>query len=174
MGRESIEVQVQAIAGEKGEAARSQDLSERVDEQVCHVLRAGTQLEGGKKLGARINSYPQPQHLLGAAEPCTEFVQLKVREVEMAEEALVQGVRVLASSGEPGGNGGLTKAEDPLCGRGVQPFGQRREHHGDLLRGGFQTIQGGVAPGSERGTAGLTAKGLDALGTAMLAIPTSA
>jgi hypothetical protein len=58
------EVQVQTIAGEKGEATRSQHLSDRVDEQVRHVLRAGTQLEGRKKLGARINGYPQPQHLL--------------------------------------------------------------------------------------------------------------
>src|SRR5215470_15324197 len=39
------------------------------------------------------------------------------------------------------------------------------------MRGSFQAIQGGVAPGSEGSTAGLTAKGLDALGMAMLAIP---
>jgi hypothetical protein len=35
---------------------------------------------------------------------------------------------------------------------------------------GFQTVQGRVEPGTERGVAGLAAKGLDALGTAMLAI----
>ena len=38
------------------------------------------------------------------------------------------------------------------------------------MRGGFQTIEGSVAPGSERGAARLTTKGLDALETAMLAI----
>jgi hypothetical protein len=37
-------------------------------------------------------------------------------------------------------------------------------------RGGFQTIQGRIAPGSERGTAGLAAKGLDRLSLTMLAI----
>jgi hypothetical protein len=36
---------------------------------------------------------------------------------------------------------------------------------------GFQTVQGSVAPSSERRVTGLTAKGLDPLGTAMLAIP---
>jgi hypothetical protein len=45
MSRQRIEVQVQAIAGEKGEAAWGQDLSKRVDEQMGHVLRAGTHLE---------------------------------------------------------------------------------------------------------------------------------
>jgi hypothetical protein len=71
-----------------------QALSERVDEQVCHVLRAGTHLEDGKNLGAAINRQPQPGHLFGAAGPGAQFVQLQVRQVEMAEEALVEGVRV--------------------------------------------------------------------------------
>jgi hypothetical protein len=35
---------------------------------------------------------------------------------------------------------------------------------------GFQAIQGGIASSTERGVAGLAAKGLDALGPAMLAI----
>jgi hypothetical protein len=97
-------------------------------------------------------------------------VQLQVWEVQMAEEALVQGVRVLASTGQPGGDGGLSKAEDPFGSRRIQPFGQCREHDGDLVRRGFQPVQGSVAPGSEGGAAGLTAKGLDALGMPMLAI----
>ena len=135
-----------------------------------HVLCAGTQMEHRKNLGARVDGQPEPQHLCGAAQPGAQFVQLQVRELEMAEEALVQGVCVLASTGEPGGDGGLSEAEDPL-GRGrVQPFGQRREHHGDLVGRGFQTIQGRVASGTEGGAAGLAAKGLDALGMAMLAI----
>jgi hypothetical protein len=39
-----------------------------------------------------------------------------------------------------------------------------------VLGRGFQTIQRGVASRTERGSAGLRAKGLDALGLAMLAI----
>ena len=64
----------------------------------------------------------------------------------------------------------MSKAEDPFSGRWVQSFGQRSEHHGDLVRGSFQPVEGRGAPGSERGTAGLTAKRLDALGMPMLAI----
>ena len=75
-----------------------------------------------------------------------------------------------ASTSQPDGDGGLPIPEDPFGGGRIQPFGQRSSHDGDLVGRGFQPVQGGVAPGSERGTAGLTTKGLDALETAMLAI----
>jgi hypothetical protein len=52
----------------------------------------------------------------------------------------------------------------------VQPTGSRSQHHGDLLRGGFQTIQGRVTSSTQRGAASRTSKRLDALGPAMLAI----
>ncbi len=58
-----------------------------------HVLGAGAELKHRKNLGAGIDGQPEPEDLFGAAEPGAEFVQLQVREVEMAEEALVQGVR---------------------------------------------------------------------------------
>jgi len=54
-------------------------------------------------------------------------------------------------------------------GPALQP-GQRSEHHGDLVRGSFQPVEGRDAPGSERITIGLTAKRLDALGMPMFAI----
>ena len=41
MGREGIEVQIEAIAGEKWETARDQDVSQRVDDAMRCVLRAG-------------------------------------------------------------------------------------------------------------------------------------
>ena len=88
----------------------------------------------------------------------------------MAEEALVQGVRVLASACEPPGNRGWSKVEDPRGRRRVQPFSQRRQHHCDLVGRGFQAVHGGVASGTERGAAGLTPKRLDLLGMTMLAI----
>jgi hypothetical protein len=83
----------------------------------------------------------------------------------------VQPLSVLASTSQPRGDGRLSKAEDPRGRRRVQPFGQRGEHHGDLLRGRFQSVQGRVAPGSEGGTASLAAEGLDLLSLTMLAIP---
>ena len=87
-----------------------------------------------------------------------------------AEEVLVQGLSMLASARQPGGDGGLPKAEDPLGSRRIQPFGQRREHHGDLLGRGFQTIQGSVASSTEGGAARLTRKVWMRSALAMLAI----
>jgi hypothetical protein len=66
------------------------------------MLCTWTKMEHGKELGAGIDGEPEPQHLFGATEACAQFVQLQVREVEMAEEVLVQGVRVLASTGQKG------------------------------------------------------------------------
>ena len=66
------------------------------------MLCAGTQMEHGKKLRAGIDGQPQPQHLLVAAQPGSQFIQLEVREPEIAEEALVQGLCVLASTSQKG------------------------------------------------------------------------
>ena len=72
-------------------------------------------------------------HLCGAAEACAQFIQLQVWEPETAEEAFVQSLCVCPCTSEPRSDGGLSVAEDPR-GRGwIQSFGQRREHHGDLL-----------------------------------------
>ncbi len=59
-------------------------------------------MEHGKELGAGIDGQPEPQDLRMGAQPCAQFVQLQVREVQMEEEALVQDVRVLACTGEKG------------------------------------------------------------------------
>ena len=91
------------------------------------MLRAGTQLKHGKDLGAGIDGEPKPHHLLVAPEPSSQFIQLKMREPKIREEAFVQDLWMFASASEPGGDGGLSVAED-LLGRGwVQSFGQRGE-----------------------------------------------
>jgi hypothetical protein len=141
-----------------------------MDNPMGHVLCAGTQMEHGYKLGARIDGQPEPQHVFIAAQSGAQFVQLDVWEPEMTEGAFVQRLSMFTSASEPRGDSGLTVAEDTFGSRGVQPFGQRGEHHCDQLGRGFQTVEGRVAPGGERGTTGLTTKGLDALNMAMLAI----
>jgi hypothetical protein len=98
-------------------------------------------------------------------------VQLKVRELEVAEAALVQGLSVLASSRQPGGDGGMTVAEVTSSLGKSQPFGERSQHHCDLMGGSFQTVQGGVAPSTKSGAAGRTSKRLDPLSMPMRAIP---
>jgi hypothetical protein len=84
---------------------------------------------------------------------------------------LVQRLSVLASARQPGHDGRLSVACDPFGRGSIQSFGQRRQDHCDLLRRGFQTVERGMAPGREGGAAGLTAKGLDPFGLAMLAVP---
>ena len=133
------------------------------------MLCARTQIKYGKNLGARVDG--QPEYLSGAAQPGAQFVQLEVREPEMAEAVLVQGPYMFPCTRQPRRDGGLSIAEDSRSGRRIQSFGERREHHGDLTGRSFQTIQGGVASGSERHVASLAAKRLDALGLAMRAIP---
>jgi hypothetical protein len=73
-----------------------------MDEPMGHGLAARAELKRRKKLGEGIDRQPEPENLLGAAEPGAQFIQLQVRELEMGEEALVQGLRVLASTGEKG------------------------------------------------------------------------
>jgi hypothetical protein len=41
-------------------------------------------------------------------------------DLEVTEAAFVQGLSVLASARQPGGDGGLTVAEDPFGGRSIQ------------------------------------------------------
>ena len=56
---EGIEVHIEAITGEEWQAVRSQELSQGVDNHMCHVLCAETQIEHGKNLRVRINSQPE-------------------------------------------------------------------------------------------------------------------
>src|SRR6266699_1520368 len=83
----------------------------------------------------------------------------------------MEELSVPACACEPRLDGGVTVAEDPFGSGRIQPSDPRRQEYGNLVGGGFQTIQWGMASGSEGGVASLTAKGLDALGLTMLAIP---
>ena len=171
MGRQRVEVEIEPIAGEEWQTAGSQELPQGVDEQVRRMLGARAQMQHGHNLGLRIDGQPQPEHLSGAAQSGANFVQLQVREVQVAEAVLMEELSVLACASEPPGDGGLSVAEDPFSGGRVQSFGESRQHYGDLLRGSFQTVQRSVVSSAERGAARLAAKRLDALGPAMLAVP---
>jgi hypothetical protein len=86
----------------RGRQKGGQDLSQAMENRMCHILRAGTQMEDGKDLGEGIDGQPEPQHLLRAAEPGAQFIQLEVRELKMAEGALVQGLSVRARASQKG------------------------------------------------------------------------
>jgi hypothetical protein len=57
-------------------------------------------MEHWNHLRAEIDCQSQPQNLVGAAPPCSPFVHLEVRELEVTDETLVQGLNVLASAGQ--------------------------------------------------------------------------
>jgi hypothetical protein len=146
-----------------------------MDTRMCHVLRAETEMEHRKTLGAGIDGQPEPQHLFGVAQPGASFVHLKVRKVEVVEGVPVQRLRVLKSTGQPQSDGGMTRAEDARSLAKIQPTSRApsiRWRPG--TGGGFQTEQGGVAPGSESRVAGRASKGLDLRSRTMLAIPKEA
>jgi hypothetical protein len=84
-----------------------------VDHPMGHVLCPGTELKRRQNLRKGIDGQPQPEHLRGTAQPGAQLVQLEVREMEMAEEAPMQRVRVPACTREPPRNSGVSKAEDP-------------------------------------------------------------
>jgi hypothetical protein len=103
-----------------GRQKGGQELPQGVDNFMRHVLRAGTEIEHGKKLRKGIDGQPQPQHLLIAAQPGAQFVQLEMRDVEVAEAALMEDLSVSACASEPRGDGGLTVAEDPFGSGSIQ------------------------------------------------------
>jgi len=103
MSRQRIEVEIEPVTGEERETAGSQNLSQAVDNPMGRVLCTGIELKHRKHLGEGIDGQPQPQHLVRTPQPGAQFVQLEVWEPEMAEGALVQGLCVLAGTGQPGG-----------------------------------------------------------------------
>jgi len=82
----------------------------------------------------------------------------------------MEELSVLASTGQPGSDRGLSIVEDPLSSGKVQSFSKGSQHHCDVMGRGFQPVQWDVASGCESGVTGLTAKGLNPFGLAMLAI----
>ena len=138
---------------------------------VRHVLRAWAELKHRKNLRAGINGQP---------------------EKDAPVRRCAAGCVVRPAGGEGAGDGrrsaraGCVRAHQHGTERLVivacrkpktrrasdesSPSASRDEHHGDLVRWGFQTVQGSVAPGSERAATGRASKCLNALSSAMFAI----
>jgi hypothetical protein len=93
-----------------------------------------------------------------------------VRELEGAEIVLVQRLSMLTRARQPDRDGGLSVAEDPLGSRRIQPFSERGQYQSNVVRWGFQVVQGSVAPSAERGGTGRASKRLDRFSAAMFAI----
>jgi hypothetical protein len=85
-----------------GRQKGGQLLPQRVDEELGHVLGAGTQREDGNALAQWINGHPEPEHLCGTAQSSAELIQLDMGEHQLAERAFVQALRVRSRPHEKG------------------------------------------------------------------------
>ena len=65
-------------------------------------LRAGSHMEHRKDFREGVDGQPEPEHLCGAPKPGAQFIQLQMRELEMAKEAFVQGLCMVKSASQKG------------------------------------------------------------------------
>jgi hypothetical protein len=124
MGGYGIEVQIQPIAGEDREVARSQALMELVHDTMRCVLCPGAKLQDRDQFGKRVDRHPQPQDMGSIAQPRPEFVKLEMRQREVPKPAVMQGRAVLACTCEPGAHGAFTVPKDPHSGGERETFSQ--------------------------------------------------
>jgi hypothetical protein len=158
--------------GKSGRQKGGQALSESVDEPMRQVLGAGAELKHRQDLGEGINGQPEQD-----APAWRSAAGCAVRPTASCGSRRWQkkrSCRVCAC--EPARE---RKARDGRLSVALRPVRQpkrpalqpsRDPHQGDLMRGSFQTGQGGVAPGTERGVAATTSQRLDPLRLTMLAI----
>jgi hypothetical protein len=116
-----IEVQVQAIAREDRKTLRSQPRTELVDDAMRRVLCPCAEVQDRDELGERIECHPQPEHVGSVAQVGAQFVELEVREVELAEPAVMEYGAVLAGARHPPGNRLLGVAEHRLAAATLSP-----------------------------------------------------
>ncbi len=117
----------------------------------------------GNEFGERINRQPQPANVRATTEAYAEFVQLHMWQVEVLDPAVVEPRTMIAGSSEPGRHRGVALPND-ACGSGnIQPLSQGSQHLAHTLRSRLEAIERRVQAGTEGGSAGLTAEGLDPL-----------
>jgi hypothetical protein len=85
----------------RGKLKGGQLLAQPVDEQLRHLVRSRTQLEHRNALGEWIDGHPEPQNLRVAAQACSQFIQLQMRDLEMAERALMQDLGIRSCLQQP-------------------------------------------------------------------------
>src|SRR5262249_38757343 len=163
MGGECVEIEIETIAGERRDAARRETPVEIVDQCMCRILRARTQMQHGDQLADRINRQPQPQRVHAAPQPSAELVELDMQQVQVPQGAVVQRRTVPPRTCQPGGDGSGTVAKNPHGSGHREPFGHGRQHLTYALGRRFEPIEWRVSTGRKRGATGLAAQRLDAL-----------
>jgi len=95
MSGEGIEVEVEAIAGEDGETAWSQDERQRMDDGMRHSSSAWADQQRGDEPSDGVEGDPHPEVVGLVAQGDEEFVQLEMAEGQAVEKVSVDlfGVR---------------------------------------------------------------------------------
>jgi hypothetical protein len=89
----------------------------------------------------RIDCHPEPEHMSMAAEPCPQFVELAMRQVEVLEDAVVECRTMFTRTGQPTRDRGMAVAKDPYCRCDIDPFRKRGQHLRNALGCRFEAVQ---------------------------------
>jgi hypothetical protein len=113
MRGQGIEVVVQPVATQDGQAAARQPPVQLVSHHMGGVLRPRAEMEHRDDLPQLLDRQPEPQRVGPTAQPRPQFVELDVGEVKVAEEAVMQGRAVSAGPCQPSRDGGMPMPKHP-------------------------------------------------------------
>ena len=160
VGGQSVEVEIEAVAGKDRQAAGGQDERERMDDGMRHNLSAWANLEGGDEFGHRVAGGPPPQVVRLVAQGSKQLIELEMAKGELVEEVGVNLFGVHSGAREPQANSDLGVVEQPgRIGEGQTPVDGQE----DLSGWGAETIQGRAPPTGKAFAAGQTTQPLNAI-----------
>ena len=82
-------------------AARRQDLGQRLQEGIRHILGAWAELQRRQEFGHRVKRHSHPQVIGCVAQSGVPFIQLRMPEGQVPEEMSLNLVGVLTGAREP-------------------------------------------------------------------------
>jgi hypothetical protein len=157
MGGDRIEVEVEAVAGEDGETAWSQDERDGVEQGIGHRLGAWTDLEGGDEFSGGVKGHPHPQVVRLVAPGGEQLIELQMTQVPVTEEMGVHLLGVLTRPRQPETHRHFGMAEEQLSIREGQTEIDGEQDLGDLGGRGAEAIEGCAEAAGEAAATRLTA-----------------
>jgi len=106
-------------------------------------------LDNRDDLGLGIANGPDPDLLGGMLDVTPKLIELDVDEFKVCEEKIVEFAAVVATSGEPGADGGFADAIDLFDGGSIDPKGEEVKHLANDIRIRLEAIERSVAADGE-------------------------
>jgi hypothetical protein len=113
MRRQRIEILIQAITRAHRDTIHYKPLAQFVHHRMGEILRTCPELQYWYDFGEWIDRDPEPEHMSPATQPCAQFVELDMREVQVAEDTVVQARAMFTGTGQPGRYGRRAMAKNP-------------------------------------------------------------